>query len=110
MDTVRLRRGIELFVRVYGSLHPSCYGLRTTGVTLFLSALLRIKQPEHFEEYRPEELGAILGLDRAPEVKTVRRKFARLTTMRRDRLLMDEAARRRKRGKTKRRLSATETP
>jgi len=86
---------IEAFVHVYGSLHPSFYGLRTTVVTLFLAALLRIKRPEHFKEYRPEDLGAILGLDRAPEVKTVRRKFTRLAAMGRAGQLMDESARRR---------------
>ena len=64
---------IQGFVKVYGSLHPSFYGLRTIVVTLFLAALLRIKRPEHFKEYLPQDLGAILGLDRAPEVKTVRR-------------------------------------
>ena len=86
---------IEAFVNVYGSLHPSFYGLRTIVVTLFLAALLRIKRPEHFKEYRPEDLGAILGLDRAPEVKTVRRKFTRLAAMERAGQLMDESARRR---------------
>ncbi len=86
---------IEAFVKVYGSLHPSFYGLRTIVVTLFLAALLRIKRPEHFKEYRPEDLGAILGLDRAPEVKTVRRKFTRLAAMGRGKQLMEELARRR---------------
>jgi transposase len=86
---------IEAFVKVYGSLRPSFYGLRTIVVTLFLAALLRIKRPEHFKEYRPEELGAILGLDRTPEVKTVRRKFARLAAMERGKQLMDELACRR---------------
>jgi len=76
---------VEAFVQVYGSLRPSFYGLRTIVVTLFLAALLRIKRPEHFKEYRPEDLGAILGLDRAPEVKTVRRKCAHLAAMRRGR-------------------------
>jgi len=86
---------IKTFVKVYGSLGPSFYGLRTIVVTLFLAALLRIKRPEHFKEYRPEELGAILGLDRAPEVKTVRRKFTRLAGMGRAGQLMEELARRR---------------
>jgi hypothetical protein len=86
---------IEAFVKVYGSLHPSFYGLRTIVVTLFLAALLRIKRPEHFKEYRPEDLGALLGLDRAPEVKTVRRKFTRLAAMGHGRQLMEEVARRR---------------
>lgn len=86
---------IAAFTKVYGSLSPSFYGLRTIVVTLFLAALLRIKRPEHFKEYRPEDLGAIVGLDRAPEVKTVRRKFTRLAAMERGKQLMDELARRR---------------
>jgi transposase len=91
-----VRHGLlRAFVKVYGSLHPSFYGLRTIVVTLFLAALLRIKRPEHFKEYLPQELGAVLGLDRAPEVKTVRRKFARLGAMGRAKLLMDELARQR---------------
>jgi hypothetical protein len=43
-------------------------------------ALLRIKRPEGLKEQSPRMLGQILGLDRAPEVKTVRRKLARLAT------------------------------
>ena len=86
---------LDAFVKVYGSLRPSFYGLRTIVVTLWLASLLRIKRPEHFKEYRPEDLGAILGLDRAPEVKTVRRKFACLAAMQRGKLLMEEVARQR---------------
>ena len=86
---------IETFVKVYGSLHPSFYGLRTIVVTLFLGALLRIKRPEHWKEYGPQDLGALLGLDRAPEVKTVRRKFTRLAAMQRGKQLMEELARQR---------------
>ncbi|MGB8854866.1 MAG: putative transposase [Pirellulales bacterium] len=86
---------IATFEKVYGSLHPSFYGLRTIVVTLFLGALLRIKRPEHWKEYLPEDLGAVLGLDRAPEVKTVRRKYTDLAARGRAKQLMDEAARRR---------------
>ena len=60
---------------VYGSIGPAFYGLRTTVATLLLSALLRIKRPEAFKEHSPPDLGRLLGLDRAPEVKTVRRKL-----------------------------------
>jgi len=63
---------------VYGSIGPAFYGLRTTVVALLLMALLRIKRPEGLKEHSPEELGRLLGLDRAPEVKTLRRKLARL--------------------------------
>lgn len=87
---------IETFVEVYHSIGPAFYGLRTIVVTLFLGALLRIKRPEHWKEYRPEDLGVILGLDRAPEVKTIRRKFTRLAALNRGKQLMEGLARRRR--------------
>ena len=64
--------------RIYGSIGPAFYGLRTTIVALLLLALWRIKRPEALKEHSPATLGRMLGLDRAPEVKTVRRKLARL--------------------------------
>jgi transposase len=66
---------------VYGSLAPAFYGLRTTIVTLLLMALLRIKRPESLKEHPPDDLGRVLGLDRAPEVKTLRRKLRRLAAV-----------------------------
>jgi len=63
---------------IYGSLGPAFYGLRTSLLTLLLMALWRIKRPESLKEYSPQDLGRVLGLDRAPEVKTLRRKLARL--------------------------------
>jgi transposase len=71
----------EIARRVYGSIGPAFYGLRTTLVTLLLMALLRIKRPEGLKEVSPADLGRVLGLDRAPEVKTVRRKLKRLAGM-----------------------------
>jgi len=59
----------------YGSIGPAFYGLRTTLVALLLMGLLRIKRPEGLKEHAPKDLGRILGLDRAPEVKTLRRKL-----------------------------------
>jgi len=64
--------------QIYGSLGPAFYGLRTSLLTLLLMALWRIKRPEGLKERSPQELGRVLGLDRAPEVKTLRRKLARL--------------------------------
>lgn len=63
---------------VYGSIGPAFYGLRTTIVALVFLALLRIKRPEALKEHAPPDLGRLLGLDRAPEVKTLRRKLTRL--------------------------------
>jgi transposase len=67
--------------QVYGSLGPAFYGLRTTLLTLLLMALLRIKRPEALKEHSPTDLGRVLGLDRAPEVKTLRRKLTRLARL-----------------------------
>jgi transposase len=69
---------VELAREVYGSIGPAFYGLRTTMVALVFLALLRIKRPEALKEHAPPDLGRLLGLDRAPEVKTLRRKLARL--------------------------------
>ncbi|HAH04951.1 MAG TPA: hypothetical protein DCM05_00270 [Elusimicrobia bacterium] len=63
---------------VYGHIAPAFYGLRTTVMALLLMALLRIKRPEELKERAPVDLGRVLGLDRAPEVKTLRRKLSRL--------------------------------
>ena len=66
---------------IYGSIGPAFFGLRTTIVALVLMALLRIKRPEGLKEHPPDALGRILGLDRAPEVKTLRRKLQRLAAL-----------------------------
>jgi transposase len=61
--------------KLYGEIGPAFYGLRTTLLTLLLMALLRIKRPEHLKEKDPAAFGRLLGLDRAPEVKTLRRRL-----------------------------------
>jgi len=61
--------------KVYGSLRNGFYGLQATLLTLAFMALLRIKNPEQLKGKSPGELGIVLGLDRAPEVKTLRRKL-----------------------------------
>ena len=68
----------ECAQKIYGNLGPAFYGLRTSLLTLLLMAIWRIKRPEGLKEYSPQNLGRVLGLDRAPEVKTLRRKLARL--------------------------------
>jgi transposase len=71
----------ECAQKIYGTLGPAFYGLRTSLLTLLLMALWRIKRPEGLKEYSPQDLGRVLGLDRAPEVKTLRRKLARLAAV-----------------------------
>jgi len=69
---------IEVGTDVYGSLRNGFFGLRSVLLTLALMALLRIKTPEQLTGHAPGELGILLGLDRAPEVKTLRRKLREL--------------------------------
>jgi hypothetical protein len=66
--------------KIYATLGPAFYGQRTTLVAYVLFALLRIPQPEALKEY-PPELGRIFGLDRMPEVRTLRGKLARLASL-----------------------------
>ena len=63
----------------FGHIGPAFYGLRTTLLTLLFLALLRIKNPESLKLHAPSDLGHLLGLDRAPEMKTLRRKLRILT-------------------------------
>jgi transposase len=83
----------QLASRTYGRIGPAFYGLRTTLLTLLLMALWRIKRPEGLKEYDPQVLGRVLGLDRAPEVKTIRRKLTRLAACQKAEQLGVELAR-----------------
>ena len=71
----------ECAQQIYGSLGAAFYGLRTSLLRLLLMALWRIKRPEALKEHSPQDLGRVLGLDRAPEVKTLRRKLAALAAV-----------------------------
>jgi hypothetical protein len=60
---------------VYGNLKNGFYGLRHTVMTVALMLTLRVKRAEHLTRISPTALGRLLGLDRAPEVKTLRRRL-----------------------------------
>ena len=62
----------------YGRLRSGFYGLTATLLTLVFLALLREPRAEGATRVPPAALGRVLGLDRAPEVKTIRRKLAGL--------------------------------
>ncbi len=63
---------------VYGRLKNGFYGLETVLVLLVFLALLREPRAEGATRVPPAALGRVLGLDRAPEVKTIRRKLGEL--------------------------------
>ena len=73
---------LEVGQQVYGDLKKGFYGLRATLLCLAFMALLRIRTPEQLQGQPPGELGILLGLDRAPEVKTLRRKLGELAARR----------------------------
>jgi transposase len=83
---------METARKVYGNLGASFYGLRTILLTLLLMALLRIKRPESLKEHSPVDLGRLLGLDRACEVKTLRRKLDCLAAKNKAELFGEELA------------------
>jgi hypothetical protein len=62
----------------YGRLRNGFYGLEVMLVLLVFLALLREPRAEGATRVPPAALGRVLGLDRAPEVKTIRRKVAEL--------------------------------
>ena len=63
---------------VYGRLKDGFYGLETVLVLLVFLALAGEPRAEGATGVPPAALGRVLGLDRAPEVKTIRRKLAEL--------------------------------
>ncbi len=56
------------------------YGLASIFLLLAFMALARIKSVERLRYYAPGEWGKILGLDRIPEVRTLREKLKILST------------------------------
>ncbi len=80
--------------KVYRDLKPGFYGLRSFVLTLLFMALFRIKRPEGLKGQPPEVLGRLLGLDRSPEVKTVRRKLAEIAGRAKSHLFLSELAKR----------------
>ena len=69
---------LEVGQKVYGSLNNGFFGLRSMLLSFGFMALIRIKSTERLTDHAPGELGLALGLDRAPEMKTARRKLAEL--------------------------------
>jgi len=63
---------------VYGRLKGGFYGMGATLLTLVFLALAGEPRAEGATRVPPAALGRVLGLDRAPEVTTIRRKLAEL--------------------------------
>ena len=74
-----LAQGLLKTKEVYTWPSKFYYSLESIVLTLAFMALLRIKNPEQLKQCKPGELGRIIGLDRIPEVRCLRRKIDLLT-------------------------------
>ncbi len=69
---------LEAAQTVYGKLNNGFYGLRSVLLMLVFLAFLREPRAEGATRIVPQALGRVLALDRAPEVKTIRRRLREL--------------------------------
>jgi transposase-like protein len=69
---------LPVAAEVFPPMRKGFYGLRAVLLMGVFLALLREPRAEAATRIRPADLGRVLGLDRAPEVKTLRRKLAEL--------------------------------
>jgi hypothetical protein len=73
-----IAQGLLKGVAIYGSLKKGYYGLLSILLVLSFMFLSRIKRPEQIKNCKPGELGKVLGLDRVPEVRCLRRKIQQI--------------------------------
>jgi len=71
-------QGLFAFLPEYFSLPPGYYDVIHVVLLLAYMALCRIRTIEQLRFESPGELGKLLGLDRIPEVKTLREKIRQL--------------------------------
>ncbi len=71
---------LEVAARVLPPMRKGFYGLRAVLLMGVFMALLREPRAQGATRLAPADLGRLLGLDRAPEVKTLRRKLAELAS------------------------------
>ncbi len=70
--------GLLRHANQYFQLPPGYYGLETIFLLLAFMALARLKSIEALRYCAPGEWGKLLGLDRIPEVRTLRAKIKHL--------------------------------
>ena len=70
--------GLLSHTNKYFSLPAGFYGLKTIFLLLAFMSLARIKSIEALRYHAPGEWGKLLGVDRAPEVRTIRSKVKHL--------------------------------
>ncbi len=71
---------LPVAAEVFPPMRKGLYGLRATLLMGVFLALLREPRAEAATRIRAADLGRLLGLDRAPEVKTLRRELSELAS------------------------------
>lgn len=79
---------------VYGKAKAAFYGLRSLVLAMVFAMVAGEPRAEGLTRLAPVDLGRLLGLDRAPEVKTLRRRLEALAHLKRSDALMMALARR----------------
>ena len=84
---------VEASEKVLGLPKAAFYSLRSLLLSLVFCALLGECRAEGVTRMDPPSLGRLIGLDRAPEVKTIRRRMQALAALRRSEELLMTLAR-----------------
>jgi transposase len=85
---------IDIAGAVFSRAGAAFYGLRSLVLTVVLAAVVGEPRAEGLTRIDPADLGRLLGLDRAPEVRTIRRRFEALSRQNRSAELIAALARR----------------
>jgi hypothetical protein len=75
-----IANGLLKHTHTYFHLPSGYYTLSQLFISLAFIVLLRIKTIESIKSYSPGELGKLIGLDRIPEIKTIRNKLGILAS------------------------------
>lgn len=74
-----IQQGLFKANQVYTDIKEGFYRMESIVLTLAIMALCRIKNPEQTKQCKPGELGKVIGLDRIPEVRCLRKKIKELS-------------------------------
>lgn len=73
-----LSQGLLTYKRFYRELEKGYYDLRFIILLLALMYLCRIKNPEQLKQHHSGDMGKLMGLDRVPEAKNLRKKVKQI--------------------------------
>ena len=85
---------LDAFSEVYGAARAAFYSLRALVLTLVFTSLIGEPRAEGLRRLCPADIGRLIGLDRAPEVGTLRRRLEELAKLGRSAELLRSLARR----------------